>query len=196
MVRVEKAVPAPVANEITIDRLAETGFDPNHFTIAGTRNDVASEGAVDAERGTPFKIPPPPGKSRRFIRIDACRTEIDDVPGKGAFQLPILEAAEVGVICNLHGSQVAIAGKLLIETATSPAVDTTIHFVLDKDAQVLVTISPLFPEVASDSMASGYRHVLEQAMPAFVADGAIMGMVHHEPFDDVLAKIDGFFIRR
>jgi hypothetical protein len=106
-----------------------------------------------------------------------------------------LEAAEIGVIRNLHGSQIAIPGKLLIKPATSPAVDTTIHFVLDKDAQVLIPISPLFPQIAPDPVASGYRHILEQTVAAFVADGAIMGVVHHEPFDHVPAEIDGLFVR-
>jgi hypothetical protein len=149
---------------------------------------------MDAERRGALKIPSPPGKAGGLIRIDACRTDIDEVPRKGAFQRAVLETTEIGVASNLHGSQVTIAGKLLIEPATSPAVDTTIHFVLDKDAQVLIMISPLFPEVAPDPMASCYGHVLKQAMPAFITDRAVVGMVHHEPFNDVLTEIDCLFV--
>jgi hypothetical protein len=142
-----------------------------------------------------LEIPSPPGKPGRLIRIDTCRAKIDEVSGKGVFQRPILETAEIGVVRNLHGPQVAITGKVLIETTTSPAVDTTIHFVLDKDAQVLITISPLFPEIAPDSVAAGNRHVLEQTVAAFVADRTVVGMVHHEPFDHVPTEIDNLFVR-
>jgi hypothetical protein len=65
---------------------------------------------------------------------------------------------------------------------------------LDKDTQVLITISPFFPQIASYPVASGNRHVLEQTVAAFIADGTVVGMVHHEPFDHVPAEIDGFFV--
>jgi hypothetical protein len=187
-------VPAPIADEITVDRFAETGFEPNHFTIASTCNDVASEGTVNAEGAGPLKIPSPPGKPGGLIRIDTCRAKIDEVPGKGAFQGPIFETAEIGVVRNLHGPQVAIPGDVLIEPAASPAVNAAIHLMPDKDAQVLITISPLFPQIAPDPVASGHRHVLEQTMSAFIADRTVVGMVHHEPFDHMPSKIDDLIV--
>jgi hypothetical protein len=65
---------------------------------------------------------------------------------------------------------------------------------LDEDAQVLIMISPLFPKVVPDPMASCYSHVLKQTVPSFIADGTVMRMVHHQPFDDVFTKIDGLLI--
>jgi hypothetical protein len=151
---------------------------------------------VDAEGRTSLKIPSPAGKSGGLICVDACRTDIDEVSGKRTFQRAVLETTEIGVVGNLHGSQVTVAGKLLIEPAASPTVDTPVHLVLNKDAKVLITIRPLLSKVVSDPMASCYGHVLKQTMPSFIADRAIVGMVHHEPFDDVFTEIDSFFIRR
>ncbi len=153
MVCIVEAVPTPVTDKITIHRLTETSFKPRHFAIADTGNDVASERAVDAERRASLKIPSPAGEAGGFIRIDPRRTDINEVSGKWTFERAVLETTEIGVVSDLHGSQVAITGKLLIEPATSPAVDTTVHFVLDKDAQGLIMISSLFPEVVSDPMA-------------------------------------------
>jgi hypothetical protein len=160
MIRVVKAVATAVTDKIAIHCFIETSLKPHYFSVACTGNGVTSERAVDAERRASLKIPPPPGKAGGLIRIDPCRTDINEVSGKGAFQMAVLETTEIGVVGNLHGSQVTIAGKLLIESAAPPAVDTPIHLVLDKDAKVLITISSLLPKVAPDPMTSCYGHVL------------------------------------
>ena len=58
-------------------------------------------------------------------------------------------------MADLHGPQVAIAGELLVEPAAPPAVDATVHFVLDKASQELVPVSPLQAPVAPEPVASG-----------------------------------------
>ena len=67
--------------------------------------------------------------------------------------------------------------------------------VLDENTEILIMIGSLFSQIAPYPVASANGHILEQAVPAFIADGAIVRMVHHEPFDHVLSKIDGLFIR-
>jgi hypothetical protein len=155
---------------------------------------MTSEGAVDAERRTSLKIPPPASKAGGFVRINASRTNVDEVSGEGTFELAVCRPAKVGVMGDLKSSKITITGKLLIEPAASPAVDTTIHLVLDKDAKVLITISSLSPKVVPDPMASCYGHVLEQTMSSFIADRTVMRMVHHEPFDDVFTEIGSLLI--
>ena len=39
-------------------------------------------------------------------------------------------------------------------------------------------------------MAAGYGHVLKQAVAAFIAHRAIMGMIDHQPFNDLTTEID------
>jgi hypothetical protein len=43
-------------------------------------------------------------------------------------------------------------------------------------------------------MAAGNCQILEQTMAAFIAHRTIMGMVQHQPFDNMFAKIHGLFI--
>ena len=83
-------------------------------------------------------------------------------PENGLSSGPSCVPAKIGTEGNLHGTQVTVTGELLIEPTASPTMDATIHLMLDKDAEVLVVIGPLFPEVASDPMATGNGHVLKQ----------------------------------
>jgi hypothetical protein len=94
----------------------------------------------------------------------------------------------------LDGSQITVSGEFLIEAPASPAVNAAIHFVLDESAQVLIMVRALFPRKTPDPMAAGNRHILKQAMAAFVTNGTIVRMVHHEPFNDLPAEADSFFI--
>jgi hypothetical protein len=171
-------------------------FLPHDLTVTNAGNGMTPKGTVNAKGRASLIVPATPFESRWFIRVNPCWTDVDKVSREGTFQRAFLIPSEVGSVGNLHGSQVAITGKFLVETATSPAMDTPIHLVLDKDAQILVTVSPLFSKITSDAMATRYRHILEQTVATFVTDRAIMGMIHHEPLNDMLAKVDCFFIGR
>ena len=164
VIRVIEPITAPVADEVTIHRFIETGLEPDDLAIAGAGDDVASEGAVDAEGGTPLKVPAPAPEAGRLIRVDARRAEIDEISGERAFQGPVFITAEIGTISNLHGAQVAVTGKFLVETAAPPAVDAAVHLVLDEDAEILVMVGPLLPEITPQPVAACHGHVLEQAV--------------------------------
>ena len=66
---------------------------------------------------------------------------------------------------------------------------------LDQRPQVLIVMGPFFPLKTSDPMAAGNGQILKQTMAAFITHRTIMGMVQHQPFDNVFAKVDGFRIR-
>ena len=100
------------------------------------------------------------------------------------------------MVSNLHRSQVEVTRKLLIETTAPPAMDATIHFMLNKYAQILITISSLFSKIAPHTMTARYGHILKQTVASFVTDRAIMGMVHHEPLDHMLAEVHCLSIGR
>jgi hypothetical protein len=72
--------------------------------------------------------------------------------------------------------------------------DATVHFMLDKDAEILITIGPFLSQVASDPMAAGNGHILKEAVSAFITDRTVMGMVHHEPLDHMLAETDSLLM--
>jgi hypothetical protein len=134
MVGVIESIAAPVTDEVSIHILAKARFEPNDFTIAGARDGVASQRTVDTERRAPLIVPASPFESRWLVRINACWAEIDQITGKRALKGTVLIPAEIGVVGNLHRPKVPIPGKLLIEPPASPAMDATVHFMLDKGA--------------------------------------------------------------
>jgi hypothetical protein len=146
--------PAAIADEIAIHRFAEMAFQPHYFAITGTGNGVTSEGAMDAKRGPALKVPSASFKTRGFIRVNACRTEVDEISRERTLQRAVLVSTKIGPVGNLHGSQVLVPGELLIEPPAPPAVDAAIHFVLDKDTEILITIGPFLSQVAPDPMTA------------------------------------------
>ena len=72
--------------------------------------------------------------------------------------------------------------------------DAAIHFMLEQGTQILVGVSALSSHKSSNAMATGNGYILQQTMTAFIANRAIMGMMEHQPFNYILAKIDRFFI--
>jgi hypothetical protein len=145
---------APIADEIAIHRLAETAFQPHDFAITGAGNGVTSKGAMDAKGWPALKVPSPPFKTGGFIRVNACGAEVDEISRERTLQRTVLVPAKIGPVGNLHGSQVLVPGELLIEPPAPPAVDAAIHFVLDKDTEILITIGPFLSQVAPDPMTA------------------------------------------
>ncbi len=114
------------------------GFQAHHFPVLGAAHGVAAQGAVEAQGRAPLKIPAPALEPGGLVGEDPGGADIDEIAGKGAFQGPVAESAEVGAVADLHGPQVPVAGKILVEAAAAPALDAAVHFVLHEQAQVLV----------------------------------------------------------
>jgi hypothetical protein len=45
-------------------------------------------------------------------------------------------------------------------------------------------------------MAAGNGHILKEAVSSFITDRAVMGVVHHEPLDHMLAEINSLLMSR
>jgi hypothetical protein len=133
MLGVIEAITAPVTDEVPVYISAKARFESNDLTIAGARDRVASQGTVNAQGGTPLIIPTPALEPGGFIRINAGRAEVDEVSRKGTFQRTIFVPTEICPVTDLHGTEVSITGKFLIEPTTSPAMDATVHFMLDQN---------------------------------------------------------------
>ena len=190
-----KAEASPVTNEIPVHVLVETRLLPRHLPITGAGRGVAPQGTVYTQRGSALGVPPTTFESGRFVRVNACGAEVDEVPREGAFQGPALKPTEVGVVGDLHGPKIAIARKILIKAPAPPALDASVHFMLHKGTEVLVRIGALLPEVAPDSVAGGDGFVLQEAVAPLVADRAVVGMVEHEAFNDPFSKGHSLWIR-
>jgi hypothetical protein len=142
VIDIVKAVAAPVADEIAVHGFMQPGFQADHFPVFCTAHDVAAQGAMEAERRSPLEMPAPALETGGFIGVHPGGADVDEIAGKGALQGAIAEAAEVGAVADLHGPEVPVAGKLLVEAAAAPALNASVHFMLDKQAQLLVLIGP------------------------------------------------------
>ena len=96
-----KAEPSPIAYEVSVYPLVETGFLPQDLTIACASRGVASEGTMKAKGGTSLKIPSPAFEPGRLVGVHPCGAHVDKIPGKGALEMPALESAEVLVVGDL-----------------------------------------------------------------------------------------------
>ena len=66
------------------------------------------------------------------------------LPANGLSSGPSVVPAKIDAIGNLHGPEIPVSRKLLIEASAAVAMDAPIHFMLDEYPQVLIAIGPLF----------------------------------------------------
>jgi hypothetical protein len=147
---------------------------------------------VKAEGGGPLKVPSSPFEPGRFIRIYTGGADIDKVARKRALKVSVSESPKVHAIPYLHSPQVPVPRKVLIKTPTSKAMDTAVHFVLDKRAKILIVVGTLSPQIPADRVATRNGLILQKAMAPFITDRAVMGVMKHEPFYDVSPEFRGF----
>jgi hypothetical protein len=95
---------------------------------------------------------------------------------------------------NAEYVQISSTRVISIESYTSIALDTAVHFVFKKGPKVLTGIGPLLEPKFSPRVAGHHGHVLQMAFPAFIADGTVVRMVRHEPLNDSGAKLLHFRI--
>ena len=149
-------------------------------------------GSSGCRRRGPLKVPPSALEAGGLVGEDARGADIGQVAGKGALQRAVPAASVIDPGGAAQDAQIGAAGKFAVEADAPVAVDAAVHFVLEERPQVLVVVGSLLPLEASDAVAARDGHVLEQAVPPLVAHRAVVGVVEHEPFDDVLSEIDGF----
>src|SRR5690606_26920839 len=72
--------------------------------------------------------------------------------------------------------------------------DAAVHLMGDEGPQFLVHVGALTEAIAALVVAGHHRHVLQMAMPPFLAYGTVMRVVDHQPFDDAGAERLGFLV--
>jgi hypothetical protein len=60
---------------------------------------------------------------------------------------------------------------------------------IDKRPEILVIMSPFQATISPKSVTGHDRHILEMTFAAFFADWTVMGMVSHQQFDVITAKL-------
>ena len=149
MVRKVKTKPPPIADEIAVHIFVETGLLPDHFPVPRAARGIATQRTMYAKGRSALEVPPPPFEPGRLVGVHACRAEVDEVAGKGAFQGTALGTAKILSSSNLHCPQITVARKVLVKAPAPKAVDAPVHLVLYKGPQILIKVGPFFPQVAA-----------------------------------------------
>jgi hypothetical protein len=123
-----------------------------------------------------------------FVGEYACGANLDEITAEFVFQDSTLVATEIHVVMSAKDIEVVPTGILAIKADAAVAGDAAVHLMVHKRSKILIQESAFLEAKTPVSMSGHNSHVLKMAFTSFVAYGAIMGMVHHEPFDDGCAK--------
>jgi hypothetical protein len=180
---------APVAQEISIDAwIISVLYAPNR-AVALSGKGVAAEAAVRTDGRSRREVPLARGVAFEcFICEGACGADLGEVSAKRAFQYTVFMAAEEEVVMPAEDIEVPAAGIISVEAYASVAVDAPIHLLVDEGTEILIFECSLWEAVSTAGMPCHHGHILQVAFSSLIANGAVVRVVCHEPFDDVGAE--------
>src|SRR3990172_2229066 len=114
-----------------------------------------------------------------LVRKDARGAYFYQIAAELILQHAVLMAAKIDMVMCAKYLQGATAGIITIEANTAVAGDTAIHFVIDERPQILIAMGCLLEAKCAVIVAGQDGHVLQVPLAAFIAHGAVMGMVYH-----------------
>jgi len=166
-----------VADPLLIHVLVQPRHDAHHLGPAAVHPDVCPQRVrhVDALGGLEL-----PGARREGGGLGGERAhgaEVDDVAGELAGEQLLDVGADLAVAAAPRHAHVLHARHLGGEAHAAGAVDAARHHRLDQGAQVLVLHRALHLAEAAAVAAKHHRLVLQVALTALIADGAVQRVV-------------------
>src|SRR5579871_1998653 len=176
---------ALIAGPLLVDLLVEAGIDALQLVQAIIYLDIAAVGAFRADRALGVQVP-----RARFEAIGARekrpdRAELDDVAAELARVLGVVEGAHFHVRAALEEAELVVPADVLGEASAAGAVDAALpvedHIVREGIGFGEVA---LLLDVAADGRAVEERVVLQRALAAAVADGAVEWVIDEQELQD------------
>ncbi len=185
----QRAIAAAIAEEVAVDGIMAAVDDTAQAAGARRQADVAADRAMRADRRRLGHVPGPGIVLRPALVVeDAGRADLGEVAGEGALQHAIGGATEIDAVVRAEHVEIPPAGIAAIEARAAIAGDAAVHLMGEQRPEILVAMGALGGIGAAQVMARSDRHVLQLAGAPLLADGAIMRMVDHQPFDDMGAE--------
>ncbi len=186
------AVPAAVAEPVAVDVPVVAVPDAAQHAVALAGDRVAAERTMHTDGRGRLEVPRAHVVPRQGLVVeDPRRADLHEIAAELALQDPILMASEVDTIMPALRVKVAAAGVAAIKTDAAIALDATVHLMREKRAEVLIAMRALLEPVAAINVAAHFGHVLQVAFPPLIADGTVMRMIEHEPFERRFAEPHG-----
>ena len=179
-----EAVAAAVAEPAVVDLGVVAANHPFHLLVADGEADVALARAEGADRAGLLDVPGPGAEPVGVVGQRPDRAEVGDVAVEGSDVRAVIEGADEGAIAALQQLQLLVLGDLLAEANAAVAEDAALAVDRDQrrelDRLLEVALGVGHPAFAG---TPSHRDVLQRALAAFVADGAVERMVDEQELD-------------
>ncbi len=187
-----EAEPAAVAEEHLVDVPVEAALHAAQLAVARRERRRAAQAAVRAHRRRRLQVPLARVPARERLVVEhAGRAHLDEVAAELALQRAALGAPEVHLVAQAERAEVPASGVVVVEARAAVAGDAAVQLVGDERSQVLVLERPLAAAVAPVAVPAHHGHVLQVALAALVADGAVVRVAEHHELDHLGAEADG-----
>mmetsp|Transcript_8062 Transcript_8062/g.15621 ORF Transcript_8062/g.15621 Transcript_8062/m.15621 type:complete len:463 (-) Transcript_8062:293-1681(-) len=165
--------------------------DAHDLVVLDLHDQVGTGGVMRADALAARQLPGAGAVAEGLARQSADRADVNHV----ARQLGVHGAADEGldlaVFAAVGHAQFHDAGDLLAEANAAGAVDAAAHlFHRDQRADILVEDDALLFGVAALAATVADRQILQLALAALVADGAVQRVVDQQEFHDALLGLD------
>ena len=164
-------------------------MNPPDRSITFSGDSIAAKAAVYADGGGRLQVPLTGIVIlERLVGEYTRRADLYEVSAELTLKDPFLVATEIYMMMKREYVKVTAARIITIEPDTAVTLDAPVHLVVDKGAEVLIEVGPFFEPRFAVYMSRHDRHILKMAFAPFIADGAVVRMIKHQPFYGAFAE--------
>ena len=182
-----EAEPALVAQPAPVHRVAVDALVAEQLVAAGLHSDAAPDRARRARALGLVEVPRPRLEAVGLRREGADRADLHGVPAEVRGERRVGERHHLRLVAPLHEVDERVPGHVLGEARAPVAQDATLTVEEDEvaDGDGLLVVALLLDQPAL-ARAPGHRLVLERALAALVAHGAVERVVDEEELEHPL----------
>ena len=186
------AIPALITKEIAIHIAVIPVHNTTQLAVPLPGYYIASQAAVMTNRRSSGEIPFAGIMFfKRFIGKYTRGAYFGQVTAERALQYPVFFSSKINMVMRPEHIQIIASCIIAVKPYTTVALYAPVHFMVDKRPQVLIGIGPLFKFKTPVIMPGHYRHILQMTTATFIANRTIVGMIGHQPFNNLLSESPG-----
>ena len=178
-------VPIPVGQPVLVDRIVVLRHDAQHFTTARMQEQVRAKRVVITDRFPRDQFPGTRLEPERLVGQRANRADINDVAAEFGLDRLADVGPDLGVFAAANAAKLTGAGNFTHEAHAARAMDAAGHVGRDQRPDVLVGNNTLALDKPRHRTPVAHGDVLQFALAALVADGAIERMIDQQELHHV-----------
>ena len=181
-----------VGNPALVDGFVLERHDAHHLVVLHLDDQVGTGGVMRRHRLATRQLPGTGAVAEGLAGQRTHGAQIDHVARQFGVHGIAHHGGDFRVLTAVDHAQFHDAGHFLAKTHATCAVDAAAHlFHRDQGPHILVSHHALFFFVARTGTAIADRQILQLALTALVANGAIQGVVDQQELHDRLLGLDG-----